>query len=368
MKKIFAINLGSTSTKIVYYEDDVCKCDDNIPHKAEELKKFPTVWDQLEFRKSDILGFMKDNNIDFMDIDAFTSRGGHSIPLISGVYKITALMLEQSASQKYGNHISDVGIKLASIFAKENGKAVALTVDPPVTDEFEPLARYSGLPEIPRVSSFHALNHKAVSKKYAEDIKRKYEDLNLIVCHMGGGITCAAHKQGRMIDGTNGLEGDGPFSTNRSGALPIGKLIDICFSGEFTCKEMHRKVNGLGGMMAYANDSDCKAVEDKALAGDAKSEEIIEAMMYQTAKEIAAMASVLKGRVDAIVITGGMARSKYLIDMLRERVGFIAEIVCYPGEFEMQSLALNSYRALTGEVAIKDFDAAAAEAKKQGLA
>jgi butyrate kinase len=361
MKKIFAINLGSTSTKIVYYEDSVCKCEDNIKHKTEEIKKFPTVWDQLEYRKKELLSFMKDNGIDFMDIDAFTSRGGHTIPLVSGVYKITDLMLEQSASQQYGNHISDVGIKLASIFAKENGRAVALTVDPPVTDEFEPLARYSGLPEIPRVSSFHALNHKAVSRKYAADINRRYEDLNLVVCHMGGGITCAAHKQGKMIDGTNGLEGDGPFSTNRSGALPIGKLIDACYSGQYTCKEMHRKVNGMGGMMAYVNDSDCKTVEDKAFAGDHQCREVIEAMMYQTAKEIAAMASVLKGKVDAIVVTGGMAHSKYLIDLLKERVGFIAEVVSYPGEFEMQSLGLNSYRALAGEIEIKDFDKTAAE-------
>ena len=361
MKKIFAINLGSTSTKIVYYEDSVCKCEDNIKHNIEDLKQFLTVWDQLEYRKKDILNFMKEHNIDFNDIDAFTSRGGHTIPLVSGVYEITELMLEQSASQIYGNHITDVGIKLAFIFAKENGKAKALTVDPPVADEFEPLARYSGLPEIPRISSFHALNHKAVSRKYAEDINRKYEDLNLVVCHMGGGITCAAHKKGRMIDGTNGLEGDGPFSTNRSGALPIGKLIDLCYSGQYTVKEMHRKVNGMGGMVAYVNDSDCKAVEEKGLAGDHKSREVVEAMMYQTAKEIAAMASVLKGKVDAIIITGGQAHSKYLIDLLRERVGFIAEVVAYPGEFEMLSLGLNSYKALTGEVEIKDFDKTAKE-------
>ena len=362
MKKIFAINLGSTSTKVVYYEDSVCKYDENIKHNIEELKKFLTVWDQLEFRKKDLLDFIKAHNIDFNDIDAFTSRGGHTISLISGVYKITDLMLEQSATQKYGNHISDVGIKLASIFAKENGKAVALTVDPPVTDEFEPLARYSGLPEIPRVSSFHALNHKAVSRKYAEDIGRKYEDLNLIVCHMGGGITCAAHKKGKMIDATNGLEGDGPFSTNRCGGLPIGKLIDLCYSGQYTCKEMHRKVNGMGGMVAYVNDNDCKTVEEKGLAGDKKCREVVEAMMYQTAKEIAALASVLKGEVDAILVTGGQAYSKYLIDLLKERTGFIAKLVAYPGEFEMLSLGLNSYKALIGEVEIKDFDKAAREA------
>jgi len=364
MKKIFAINLGSTSTKIVYYEDAVCKCDENFQHKAEDIKKFVTVWDQIEYRKNDILKFMKDHNIDFMDIDAFTSRGGHTVPVVSGVYEITEMMLEQSRSEKYGNHITDVGIKLAWMFAKENGKALALTVDPPVTDEFEVLARYSGLPEMPRVSSFHALNHKAVARKYSGDIKQKYEDLDLVVCHMGGGITCAAHKHGRMIDGTNGLEGDGPFSTNRSGALPVGALINACYSGEYTCKEMHRKVNGLGGMMAYVNESDTKTVVERGNAGDCKSKEVIEAMMYQTAKEIAAMAAVLKGKVDAIIITGGMANSNYLIDLLRERVGFIAEVVSYPGEFEMESLALNSYKALEGEVEIRDFDKVAGEVKQ----
>ena len=365
MKKIVAINLGSTSTKIVYYEDAVCKYDENLPHKSEDLKKFKTVWEQLEFRKKDILEFMRAHTIDFKDIDVFTSRGGHTIPLKSGVYKITGLMLEQSASEKYGNHITDVGIKLASIFAKENGKALALTVDPPVTDEFEPLARYSGLPEMPRVSSFHALNHKAVARKYAEDIGKKYEDLNLVVCHMGGGTSCAAHKKGRMIDGTNGLEGDGPFSTNRSGALPVGALIDMCYSGKYSCKEMHRKVNGLGGMMAYVNDNDVKTVSEKALSGDGKCNETLEAMMYQTAKEIAAMAAALNGNVDAILVTGGIAHSKYVIDLLKERVSFIAKLVLYPGEYEMQSLALNSYKALTGEVEIKDFDKAAMT-EKQG--
>ena len=365
MKKIFAINLGSTSTKTVYYEDSACKCEGNIQHKAEDIKKFHTVWEQFEYRKKDILAFMKDNGIDFYDIDAFTSRGGHTIPLISGVYEITDLMLEQSGSEKYGNHITDVGIKLASIFAKENGKALALTVDPPVTDEFEPLARYSGLPEMPRVSSFHALNHKAVAKQYAEDINRKYEDLNLVVCHMGGGTSCAAHRLGRMIDGTNGLEGDGPFSTNRTGALPVGALINACYSGKYSSKEMHRMVNGLGGMMAYVNDSDVKTVAEKALSGDHKCREVLEAMMYQTAKEIAAMAAVLNGKVDVILVTGGIAHSKYLIDILKERVSFIAEVIVYPGEYEMRSLAMNSYKALTGEVEIKNFDKTADAAKQE---
>jgi butyrate kinase len=356
VKKILALNFGSTSTKIVYYEDDQCRFEESLPHKTEEIKAFTTVWDQLEYRKKAVLDFIKAHNIDFYDIDAFTSRGGHTMPMTGGVYRITPLMLEQSGSEKYGNHISDVGIKLADIFAKENGKAAALTVDPPVTDEFEPLARYSGLPEMPRRSSFHALNHRAAAKKYAEDIHRNYEDLNLIGCHMGGGTTVAVHKQGKMIDGTNGLEGDGPFSTNRSGALPVGDLIEACYSGKYTLKEMHRKVNGLGGMMAYIGDSDVRSVHHKAEAGDEKCREVLEAMVYQTAKEIAAAAAVLKGKVDAIILTGGIANSDFIVDLLRDRIGFISKVVVYAGEFEMLSLALNSYRALTGQVQIKKLE------------
>jgi butyrate kinase len=356
VKKILAINLGSTSTKIVYYEDDNCRYEESLPHKSDELKKFPTVWDQVDYRKKAILDFLDMHGIDLHEINVFTSRGGHTMSVVSGVYKITPLMLEQSRSEKYGNHICDVGIQLADLFAKENGKALALTVDPPVTDEFEPLARYSGLPEMPRRSSFHALNHKAAAKQFAQDTGKKYEELNVIVCHMGGGTSCAAHKKGRMVDGTNGLEGDGPFSTNRSGALPVGALIEACYSGKYTLTEMHRKVNGLGGMMAYVNESDAKLVEEKALAGDDVCREVIEAMMYQTAKEIAAMAVVMNGNVDTIIVTGGIAYSDYIIDLLRERVGFIAPLVTYPGEYEMQSLALNSYKALLGQVEIKEFE------------
>jgi butyrate kinase len=356
VKKILAVNLGSSSTKIVYYEDEGCRFEESLPHKSEEIKSFATVWDQMEYRKKAILDFIKTHGIDFYDIDAFTSRGGHTMPIVSGVYRITPLMLEQSRSEQYGSHICDVGLKLAAVFAEENRRAFALTVDPPVTDEFEPLARYSGLPEMPRRSSFHALNHKAAAKKYAGDIQRNYEDLSLIVCHMGGGITVAAHKQGRMIDGTNGLEGDGPFSTNRSGALPVGALIEACYSGKYTLKEMHRRVNGLGGMMAYVGDSDVLSVYRKAGAGDSKCREVLAAMAYQTAKEIAAAAAVLKGRVDAVIITGGIANSDFIVDLLKDRIGFIAPVAVYPGEFEMMSLALNSYRALTGQEEIKTLE------------
>ena len=352
MKKIIAINLGSTSTKIVYYEDDKCVYSEELSHSLEEIKKYETVWEQIELRKQAILDFINEHNIDVNEIDAFTSRGGHTVPLVSGTYEISPLMLEQSASEKYGNHISDVGLKIASIMAKENN-AKAFTVDTPVTDEFEPLARYSGLPEIPRRSSFHALNHKGVAKKYAKDNNKKYDELNLVVCHIGGGTSVAVHKKGQMVDGPNGLFGEGPFSTNRTGGLPVGDLIKMCFSGDFSYEDIKRKLNGVGGMAAYVNDNSFLSVYNKVIAGDKKCLEVIEAMAYQVAKEIAAMSSVVNGEVDAIIFTGGIARSEYMIDLISKRVGFIAPVHTYPGEFEMESLSVNTYHALNGEIEIK---------------
>ena len=230
---------------------------------------------------------------------------------------------------------------------------MALTVDPPTTDEFEPLARYSGLPEMPRRSSFQVLNHRAVGKQYARDRGLDYQKLNLVVAHMGGGITVAAHKQGRLVDANNGIMGGGPFSTNRTGDVPVGDLVELCFSGASKA-EVCRKLNGAGGLMAYLGESDAKKIEDEANAGSQKHREVLEAMAYQTSKEIAACAAVLCGRVDAVIITGGMANSKLLMDFIAEHVGFIAPVVLYPGEFEMQSLALNGYDALRGVEPIKE--------------
>ena len=242
MKKIIVINLGSTSTKIAYFEDDKCVVKKTYDHDASEVRHFNTIWEQKDYRNSIIGKFMEEVGVKKEELDAFVTRGGHTEPVVGGVYRINQKMLEQSASEKYGNHISDLGLQLANEYSKYG--AVPLTVDTPCTDEFEPLARYSGLKEIPRVSRFHALNQKAAARKYAASIGKEYEDLNLIVCHMGGGSSVAAHKHGLMVDGPNGLDGDGPFSTNRSCGLPVGALIDMCFSGQYTRKEMRRKING----------------------------------------------------------------------------------------------------------------------------
>ena len=352
--KIAAINLGSTSTKIAYYENENCVFKDNIVHTARALEGFSTIWEQFEFRKQAIEAYLKEKGILISGLDAVVTRGGHTEPIVGGVYRITRKMLEQSASEKYGNHATDLGLKLAYEFSAQGPQA--FTVDPPTTDEFEPLARYSGLPQIKRRSSFHVLNHRAAGRQYAKDSGKDYRDLNLVVIHMGGGISIAAHKKGRLVDASNAIDGDGPFSTNRCCSVPIGDLINMCYSGTYTYSEIRRLINGNAGLMAYVGENDVKTVEERAAGGDQACGEALDAMCYQIAKEVGAAATVLMGEVDAIVFTGGIAHSKRIVDSVSRRVSFIAPIAVYPGEYEMQSLGLNTLAALRGEEEIKELN------------
>lgn len=352
--KIAAINLGSTSTKIAYYENETCVFKDNIVHPVRELERFSTIWEQSDFRKQAIETYLEEKKIPISGLDAVVTRGGHTQPIVGGVYRITQKMLEQSASEKYGNHATDLGLKLAYAFSKQGPQA--FTVDPPTTDEFEPLARYSGLPQISRRSSFHVLNHRAAGRQYAVDAGKDYKDLNLVVIHMGGGISIAAHKKGKLVDANNAIDGDGPFSTNRCCSVPIGDLIKMCYSGEYTYPQIRRLINGNGGLMAYVGENDVKTVEEKAAAGNKACGEVLDAMCYQIAKEVGAAAAVLKGEVDAIVFTGGIAHSERIVKSVSERVAFIAPIAVYPGEYEMQSLGLNTLAALRGEEEIKELN------------
>lgn len=353
MYKILAINLGSTSTKVAYYEDDACIVKENLEHPSEEIKQFGSLWEQDGYRTSLIEKFIKENNIDQGSLDAIVSRGGHTKPLVSGVYKVDEEMLAQQASGKWGQHPSDLGSKIAYRMC-HNHKAIPLIVDPPVTDEFEPVARVSGHPLIERRSSFHALSHKATAKKYARENGLKYEDLSLVVAHLGGGISVAPHKNGRMIDGENGLEGDGAFSTNRTGALPVGDLVRLCFSGKYTYDEVHRMINGSGGLTAYLGTANVKEIEEKSKTDD-KYALYLDAMIYQICKQIGAMATVNCGKIDAILITGGIAYSQAIIQKIKDRCGFIAPIIVYPGENEMESLARGALEGLLGETPIRKF-------------
>lgn len=350
--KILALNLGSTSTKLAYSESGVILKRHTISHPAEDLAQFESIWEQHDYRKTEIISFLEAEGIDPSGLDAVVSRGGHTVPLEGGVYRITEEMLRQSASEKYGCHATDLGIKLAKAIAGNH--AAALTVDPPTTDEFEALARYSGLPEIQRKSAFHVLNQRACAKYYAEQAGVDYSSLNLVVAHLGGGISVCAHRKGRLVDANNALTGDGPFSTNRSGGLPVGALVELCYSGQYTKEEMFHKLNGGGGMVAYIGESDVRRAEERANAGDTACAQVLDAMAYQTAKEIGACAAVLAGNVDAIILTGGMANSARITNDIRSMVEFIAPVVLVPGEREMEALCRSAFDALNGAMEIKE--------------
>ena len=308
--KIAAINLGSTSTKIAYYENENCVFKDNIVHTARALEGFSTIWEQFEFRKQAIEAYLKEKGILISGLDAVVTRGGHTEPIVGGVYRITRKMLEQSASEKYGNHATDLGLKLAYEFSAQGPQA--FTVDPPTTDEFEPLARYSGLPQIKRRSSFHVLNHRAAGRQYAKDSGKDYRDLNLVVIHMGGGISIAAHKKGRLVDANNAIDGDGPLSTNRCCSVPIGDLIKMCYSGTYTYPEIRRLINGNAGLRAYVGENDVKTVEERAAAGDQACGEALDAMCYQIAKEVGRQPPCLWVRWTPSYLPAGLPTQKEL--------------------------------------------------------
>lgn len=352
MYKIFVMNLGSTSTKMAYYEDDVCQYAITEEHPSQELAKYSDVMEQFDYRKERAEHFLKTHTIDVSDLDVIVSRGGNTKPVESGVYRINQTMLDQQASGVYGRHATDLGSRIAYEMSL-NHKAIPLVVDPPVTDEFEPVARISGHPLFPRTSCFHALNHKATAKRFAADSHKHYEDLNLIVVHLGGGISVAPHKKGRMIDGDNALEGGGAFSTNRTGTLPIGALVEACFSGDYSKADIRRMLNGEGGLVAFLGTSDVRTVEEMAKT-DEKAALCLDAMIYQVSKDIGAMSTVLYGQVDAILLTGGIANSKYVVQTIKDQCGFIAPIVVYPGENEMESLARGSLAYLREEEPLKE--------------
>lgn len=349
--KILTINLGSTSSKLAYYEDEECKVTTTLKHSVEELSVFGDVMEQDGYRRAAIEMFLKDNDIKVSELDAIASRGGHTKPLEGGVYRIDETMLAQQASGLYGRHACDVGSKI--VYKMTEGTSILpVVVDPPVTDEFIEEARLSGHPELPRQSRFHALNHRATGKRFARDNGKRYEDLNLIVAHMGGGITVAAHRKGRMIDATNGIDGDGPFSTDRTGGLPVGALVDLCFSGRYSQKEIQKMLNGEGGLTAYLKENDVRTIEERAATDDYFAL-CLEGMIYQTCKEIAAMGAVLEGNVDAVLITGGIANSNAITARMKERVGFVAPITIYPGENEMDALALGALEVMRGNEPLK---------------
>lgn len=347
---ILAINPGSTSTKIAIYNGTEQLFLKNIKHAAEELAPFAKIADQYEFRKELILKEASDADFDLREFKVIIGRGGLIKPVSSGVLEINQAMLEDLRNGREGQHASNLGGLIAFDIAQGIPGAKAVIADPVVVDELCDFARISGHPLMPRKSVFHALNQKAIARRYAKEVNKKYEELNLIGVHLGGGISVAAHQNGKVIDVNQTLDGDGPFSPERSGTLPVNELIKICFSGKYTEQEIKKMVVGAGGYVAYLGTNDAYQVECKAKEGDKKFEFIQEAMAYQISKEIGAMSTVLKGKVDAIFLTGGIAYSKPFVELLKEKIEFIAPVHVYPGEDEMGALALNALMLIRGEV------------------
>ncbi len=349
--KILVINPGSTSTKIAVFENENSVFSLTIRHFIDELMFYPTIISQYEYRKDLILGNLEIENIDISDVSIVIGRGGLTYPLKSGIYEVDDRMLVHVRKGVLGQHASNLGPLLAYKIARDLNNAKAYIADPVVTDELMPVARYSGHPLFERRSIFHALNQKAVARLYAKSIHKRYENLNLIVVHMGGGVSIGAHQKGQAIDVNNALDGEGPFSPERSGTLPVGQLIENCFSGNFTQEQLEKIVVGEGGFMAYLQTNNIQELVNRSKI-DEDVKMLLEAFVYQVSKGIGEMSTVLSGEVDAIILTGGIAYNDSIVKSISKRVEFIGKIAVHPGEDEMAAMALNANLLLRGELKV----------------
>lgn len=346
--RILAINPGSTSTKIAIYDNEKEVFESTLRHANEEIEKYDKIIDQYDFRKEVILTALSDNGINLTKLSAVVGRGGLLKPIKGGTYAVNEQMVADLKAAQMGEHASNLGGMIAQEIAHQLN-IPAFIVDPVVVDELEPVARISGMPEIARVSIFHALNQKAVARRYAKEVGKPYDELNLIVAHLGGGISVGAHEKGRVVDVNNALDGEGPFSPERTGGLPVGDLAKMCYSGKYTHADIKKMIKGKGGLVAYLGTNDGREVVKMIENGDDNAKLIFEAMAYQVAKEIGSCAAVLKGKVDAIILTGGLAYGEMLTTWIKNRVSFISDVVIYAGEDEMSALALGGLRVLRKE-------------------
>jgi len=347
MKKILAINPGATSTKYGVFAGEKIVFKRTLEHQGSDLEKYIRVFDQYEYRLRLILEGLEKEGVALTSLQGVVGRGGLLKPLQGGTYLVNQLMVEDLEKAERGEHASNLGGVLAYDLGKKLG-IPAFIVDPVSVDEMEPEARLSGLPELPRISMAHTLNSRAVARNAARKMGKKYEEVNFVVAHLGTGISVSPHQQGRIIDVNNAQE-EGPFSPDRCGGLPAKMLIKLCFSGKYTEKEMIARIMGSGGMYAYLGTKDIRDAQDRAGQGDKEADLVLNAMAYQIAKEIGAMSAVLAGQVDAIILTGGVAYSKRIVDDITRRVAFIAPVLVMPGEEELESLAAGAYRVLTEE-------------------
>ena len=377
--RILVINPGSTSTKMAVYEDEKPLLLRNITHTAEELAPFDAITEQQDFRRQLVLDELRQSDIP-LEFDAVIGRGGLVKPIAGGVYEINQQMLDDTLHGcVMHNHACNLGCLIAHEIAEEinarpsvGGSPIqpavggspadtaprcrAFIADPGVVDELSPLARISGSPLMPRICIWHALNQRAIARRYARGIGKEYEDLNLIICHLGGGISIAAHEHGRAIDANNALDGEGPFSPERAGSLPAADLIRLCFSGKYNEKQLLKRIAGKAGLNAHLGTNNMREILQRIKEGDEHAKLIVEAMLYHVAKNIAAEAAVLCGNIDAILLTGGMAHSDYIVSELRRRIGFLAPVYTFPGEDEMEALALNALAVLQGKREAKVYE------------
>ncbi|MRX73148.1 butyrate kinase [Bacillus lacus] len=352
--RILVINPGSTSTKIGVYDNERSIFEKTLRHDAEKINSYDSIIDQYEFRKQTILETLDQEGMNISKLDAVCGRGGLLRPIEGGTYEVNSTMLQDLRNGYAGQHASNLGGILAYEIA--SGLNIpSFIVDPVVVDEMEPIAKLSGVPSIERKSIFHALNQKAVARRVAAGFQKKYSELNLIITHMGGGITVGVHKQGRVIDVNNGLHGDGPFSPERAGTVPAGDLVALSYSGEYYREEIMKQLVGQGGLVGYLGTNDAVKVEQMIKAGDEKAKLVFSAMAYQIAKEIGSASTVLKGKVDAIVLTGGLSYGKDFVKDISSYIDWIADVIVYPGENELQALAEGALRVLSGEESAKQY-------------
>ena len=352
--RILIINPGSTSTKYAVFDGQNEKLVKTIRHNHNELDKFPTIGDQFDFRSKLIETGLKESGIDISSLDCVIGRGGLLKSIPGGVWKVNSDMIEDLKEAKRGEHASNLGGIIAYSIA-EKASIPSFIADPVVVDEMIDFARISGHPELPRLSIFHALNQKATARRAAKELGKAYENCNFIVAHMGGGISVGAHLNGRVIDVNNALNGEGPFSPERSGTLPAGQLVDLCFAGKYNKKEILKKLKGNGGLTAYLKTAEGTEIEKMIESGDKNAELIYYAMAYQVAKEIGALSTVLNGKVDGIILTGGLAYSDILIDNIKKSIEFIGRIFVFPGENEIEALRDAAIRALDNTEIIKEY-------------
>ncbi|MBN2605505.1 MAG: butyrate kinase [Bacilli bacterium] len=352
--RILAINPGSTSTKIAIYEDQELVFKKSIKHSSDIISSFSKIIDQFAFRKEAIIHALEESSYSIDSFDAIVGRGGLLKPIQGGTYLVNDEMIDYMRQAPRGEHASNLGCVIAKELANINHKP-AFIVDPVAVDEMDDIARFTGMPSIKRQSLFHALNQKATGLKAAEILGKKYTELDLIIAHLGGGISVGAHHLGRVIDVNNALDGDGPMSPERSGSVPLGPLYKMALSGKYTLKDIQRMNYGNGGMVAYLGTNDGFEIEKRIQNGDKEAKFILEVMCYQISKEIGSAATVLKGNVDAIVLTGGLAYDKLIIDFIKERTSFLGKIIVLPGEDEMEALAFGALRVLNGDETAKEY-------------